>query len=163
MDAPTVVVERSPRNSFYITVRQKFVIATAFALGWFLVSLWLAQPWIQELSAVLGPLFAYPTIFLIALVPGFLNAHILMSVLLDSPPPLPKAIMDNPKAFPPISIRIAAYNEEENLPETLISVANQEYPGLVEIIVADDGSTDETVRILHALRITNLTARQGED
>jgi poly-beta-1,6-N-acetyl-D-glucosamine synthase len=162
MDAPTVVVDRSPGNRFYVTVRHKFVIATTFALGWFLVSLWLAQPWIQELSEVVGPLFAYPTVLLIALVPGFLNAHILMSVLLDNPPPLPKAIMDNPKAFPPISILIAAYNEEENLPETLISVANQDYPAPVEIIVADDGSTDETVSILKALRMPNLTVLQVE-
>ncbi len=56
MDAPPVVVVRSPGNRFYVSVRQKFVVATAFALGWFLVSLWLAQPWIQEFSAVVGPL-----------------------------------------------------------------------------------------------------------
>ena len=66
---------------------------------------------------------------MIALLPGFLNAHILMSVLLDSPPPLPRQIMDHPEAFPPITVLIAAYNEEETLPETLMSLMQQDYPG----------------------------------
>ena len=158
-ESRVVVVPRDDSKR-YITVRQKFLIATGFATVWFTVSLWLALPWIQELSAVVSPFFAYPTILLIALIPGFLNAHILMSVLLDSPPKLPKQIMDHPEAFPAITILIAAYNEEDNLPETLISVANQDYPSPVEIIVADDGSTDETVMVLKALRIPNLTILQ---
>ena len=158
-ESRVVVVPRDDSRR-YITVRKKFLFATAFATVWFTVSLWLALPWIQELSAVVSPYFAYPTILLIALIPGFLNAHILMSVLLDSPPKLPTQIMDHPEAFPPITILIAAYNEEDNLPETLISVAKQDYPSPVEIIVADDGSTDETVMVLKALRIPNLTVLQ---
>lgn len=156
----TSVLQRSDDRRFYLTVRQKFIIATTFAGLWFGVSLWLAIPWMRELSAVVGPMFAYPTIFLIALVPGFLNAHILMSVLLDSPPPLPGQIMDHPEAFPPITVLIAAYNEEENLPETLLAVANQDYPAPVEIMVADDGSTDDTIAVLKALRLPNLTVLQ---
>jgi len=158
-ESRVVVVPREDSRR-YITVRQKFLIATGFATVWFTVSLWLALPWIQQLSGAVSPFFAYPTILLIALIPGFLNAHILMSVLLDSPPKLPKQIMDHPEAFPPITILIAAYNEEENLPETLISVAKQDYPSPVEIIVADDGSSDETVTVLKALRLPNLTVLQ---
>ncbi|HET9216396.1 MAG TPA: glycosyltransferase family 2 protein [Terriglobia bacterium] len=148
------------RRSFYITVRQKFFIATTFAMLWFGISLWLARPWIGDLTEVVGSVLAYSIILMIALLPGFLNAHILMSVLLDSPPPLPRQIMDHPEAFPPITVLIAAYNEEENLPETLMSLMQQDYPAPVEIIVADDGSTDETVSVLKALRIPNLTLLQ---
>src|SRR5688572_22549062 len=132
------------RRSLYVTVKQKFVIATGFALLWFGVSLWLAQPWVAQLSEQVGAAIAYAVVMMIALVPGFLNAHILMSVLLDSPRALPKQIMDHPEAFPPITVLIAAYNEEENLPETLMSLLLQDYPASVEIVVADDGSTDET-------------------
>src|SRR4030095_6589372 len=97
---------------------------------------------------------------MIALIPGFLNAHILMSVLLDTPPALPSQIMDHPEMFPPVTVLIAAYNEEESLPETVRSVVQQDYPASVEILVADDGSNDETVSVLKSLRLPNLTVLQ---
>src|SRR5262252_196757 len=150
---PTAVVGRKwqERRSFYVTVRQKFVIATSFALIWFSASRWLAQPWIHQLSQVVGGLLAWAIVVMIALIPGFLNAHILMSVLLDTPPALPSHIMDHPEAFPPITVLIAAYNEQENMPETIMSLLQQDYPAPVEILVADDGSTDETVSVLKSM------------
>lgn len=154
------VLQQTEDKRFYITVRQKFIVATTVAGIWFLVSLWLALPWIHQLSGVVGYVFAYPTVFLIALIPGFLNAHILMSVLLDTPPALPRKMMDHPETFPPITVLIAAYNEEDNLPETLLAVANQDYPAPVEVLVADDGSTDDTVAVLKAMRMPNLTVLQ---
>ena len=155
-------VQRSNlERRFYLSVRNKFIISTLVSILWFAVSLWLAQPWIHELSGVVGYFIAYPVVLLIALVPGFLNAHILTSVLLDSPRPLSSATMANSEAFPPISVLIAAYNEEDNLPETIMSIAEQDYPASVEIIVVDDGSTDETVSVLRALRMPNLTVIQA--
>src|SRR5262245_26488016 len=100
------------RRSFYVTVRQKFVVATTFSILWFGASLWLAQPWVRELSQVVGAPLAWTIVLMIALIPGFLNAHILMSVLLDTPPALPAEVMDHPETFPPITVLIAAYNEE---------------------------------------------------
>jgi len=46
-----------------------------------------------------------------------------------------------------ISIVIPALNEEKSLPDCLKSLRNQDYMGSYEIIVADNGSTDETARI----------------
>jgi cellulose synthase/poly-beta-1,6-N-acetylglucosamine synthase-like glycosyltransferase/peptidoglycan/xylan/chitin deacetylase (PgdA/CDA1 family)/spore germination protein YaaH len=45
---------------------------------------------------------------------------------------------------PPISIIIAAYNEAKVIQATLRSVADTDYPGIIEIVVIDDGSTDQT-------------------
>jgi dolichyl-phosphate beta-glucosyltransferase len=49
-----------------------------------------------------------------------------------------------------LSIILPAYNEEERLPESLPQIINfvrgQDYP--VEILVADDGSTDRTVEVV---------------
>jgi len=160
-DSAVAVQRKSQeRRSFYVTVRQKFVIATIFSILWFAASLWLAQPWVRELSQVVGAPLAWTIVFMIALIPGFLNAHILMSVLLDSPPALPSEIMDHPETFPPITVLIAAYNEEENIPETVMALLQQDYPAPVEILVADDGSTDETVGVLKSLRLSNLTVLQ---
>jgi poly-beta-1,6-N-acetyl-D-glucosamine synthase len=153
-------LQRHLEGRFYLTVRRKFIVATVVAVLWLALSLWLAQPWIEELASVAGYFVAYPIVFLIGLIPGFLNAHILMSVLLDNPPALPKQMMENPKLFPPISVLIAAYNEQENLPETLMALAKQDYPGSIEIVVVDDGSTDETVSVLKALHLPNLAVVQ---
>jgi peptidoglycan/xylan/chitin deacetylase (PgdA/CDA1 family) len=46
-----------------------------------------------------------------------------------------------------ISIVIPALNEEKLLPECLASLRNQDYKGEYEIIVADNGSTDDTAGI----------------
>ena len=45
---------------------------------------------------------------------------------------------------PPLSIIIAAYNEAKVIQATLRSVVDTDYPGVIEVIVIDDGSTDET-------------------
>ncbi len=49
---------------------------------------------------------------------------------------------------PPLSVVIAACNEEEKLPRTLRSLAAQDYPGPYEMIVVDDRSDDATGAIL---------------
>ena len=46
-----------------------------------------------------------------------------------------------------ISIVIPAFNEEQLLPQCLKSLQNQDYTGDYEIIVADNGSTDDTRKI----------------
>ena len=48
---------------------------------------------------------------------------------------------------PPVSVVIAAYNEEKTIERTMRSVLQSDYPNL-EIIVVDDGSKDGTSRVL---------------
>ena len=49
---------------------------------------------------------------------------------------------------PPVSVVIAAYNEEKVIARTVRSILNNGYPNL-EIVVVDDGSKDETLRVLN--------------
>ena len=46
-----------------------------------------------------------------------------------------------------ISVVIPALNEEKYLPDCLKSLRNQDYTGPYEIIIADNGSVDETARV----------------
>ena len=47
---------------------------------------------------------------------------------------------------PPISVIIAAYNEEKVIAATLRAVTDTDYTGEFEVLVVDDGSKDQTVR-----------------
>lgn len=49
---------------------------------------------------------------------------------------------------PPVSVLIAAYNEEKVIEQTLRSVLNSNYPGEIEVVVVDDGSRDKTAAIV---------------
>lgn len=51
----------------------------------------------------------------------------------------------------PVSVVIAAYNEAKVIASTLRSILASDYPGLLEIIVMDDGSSDNTLAIIQEL------------
>lgn len=50
--------------------------------------------------------------------------------------------------YPKISVVIPSYNQGNYIERTLLSILGQDYPGAVEIIVADGGSKDNTLEIL---------------
>ncbi|MEM0476741.1 MAG: glycosyltransferase [Candidatus Aenigmatarchaeota archaeon] len=52
----------------------------------------------------------------------------------------------NIKKYPKVTVLIPAYNEENNIENTLKNIKSQNYPNL-EIIVIDDGSKDNTSKI----------------
>jgi len=141
---PKRTVERKP--SIYIPVTIKFVLAQIGAILWVLFSFWIALPWISGLDSVIGPV---PTILIIlgvAVLPGYISGFVFFSVLLDHRPALTKI-----GHYPPVSILIAAYNEEHTIADTLRSVLSQSYAGDMEVIVIDDGSKDQTSAQVEAM------------
>ena len=144
-------MKRKQRKRFYITVKAKFILATLVAAGWFAFSFWVSQRWIEDLSTATGEVLAVLIILFIALIPGFMMSHLLFSIILDDPPPLDLDI-----EYPPVTLLMAAYNEAENLPETFRGIRELEYPGEVDVIVVDDGSTDGTVDVVRSMELPNL-------
>jgi cellulose synthase/poly-beta-1,6-N-acetylglucosamine synthase-like glycosyltransferase len=51
-----------------------------------------------------------------------------------------------------VSILIPAYNEEKAIEETIRAASNLDYKNIKEIIVIDDGSTDNTLEIANSLK-----------
>jgi cellulose synthase/poly-beta-1,6-N-acetylglucosamine synthase-like glycosyltransferase len=51
-----------------------------------------------------------------------------------------------PSAYPPITVIVPAYNEENTLPKALDSLLEADYPNK-EVIVVDDGSVDHTFAV----------------
>ncbi len=135
----------------YITVTQKFIISLSLAILWLLICFWISKPWINELAGYVTTIPAYIIVFSIALCPGFMYSFLLFSYLLDTRRP-PKPL----EYYPPISILIAAYNEENAIKNGLASLTRSEYPGELEIILIDDGSTDNTIRDAESMNMPNL-------
>ena len=138
--------ERPTSNApFYLGVRAKFAVALLASSGWFALTVLIAMPWIAEMSRLIGLPLALLGVGAIALVPGFMNAFLIASLLLDRRP----ARMQ-PSRYPSVSILIAARNAEASIADTLRSIANQDYPGAFEAFVIDDGSCDRTAAIVEA-------------
>lgn len=153
--------ESVPRR--YIPVRWKFGLSLVLGLAWMVFSVVLAIPWIQDLSLLTGQVVAYLVIFGVAVLPGFMNAFLVASLLLDRRPPIREVSVQ----LPGITILVAAYNEEANIAATVESIARQSYPGAMQVIVINDGSTDDTAAKLAAikhpwLQVLNLARNVGK-
>jgi biofilm PGA synthesis N-glycosyltransferase PgaC len=134
-----------PRRRRYVSVTAKFVIAQVLAAGWLGASIWLSLPWVRELAAAVPTVAAIGVVALIAYLPGWLVAFLAVSLLLDRQPPLRAT---RPTA--PVTVLIAARNEAERIQETIGSIARQDYPGPIEVLVVDNGSTDGTRTVAEA-------------
>ena len=62
-----------------------------------------------------------------------------------------RAINDNGARIPAVSVLMAAFNEEKVIAATLRTVLASRYPGEMEVIIVDDGSTDHTGAIVAAM------------
>ncbi|MEJ8547525.1 glycosyltransferase family 2 protein [Brevibacillus borstelensis] len=126
-------------TSRYISVKMKFWISQLIAIAWMLVSIVLSLPWLDDLAQLI-PLFAAIAIIAgISYIPGYMNAFMVASLLIDRQPAF--------KTIAPledITIVIACRNEEKGIGETLKQIAKQDYKGKIYVIVADNGSSDRT-------------------
>ncbi|MCL5272437.1 MAG: glycosyltransferase [Gammaproteobacteria bacterium] len=135
----------------YIKVKVKFFINLIIALAWFIFCFYLSIAWINDLAHLVSLIPALIIILSIALIPGFMYMFLLISYLTDSRKNKPYN-----GVYPPVTILVAAYNEENSIEFTLNSLKNQKYQGVIEIILIDDGSTDKTVAKAKKLKWDNL-------
>lgn len=152
------------RQRTYLSVRTKFVIAITSATAWLLLCVFLADPWANALADLVGTTPAWVIVAGIALIPGFMNAFVLASLAMDKRPTRSALLR-----YPGISILVAAYNEEDNIVSTIDSIALQNYPGILEVIVVNDGSRDKTAELVKAqllhhpwLRLLDLPRNVGK-
>jgi biofilm PGA synthesis N-glycosyltransferase PgaC len=131
------------KKSLYLSVRTKFSIAITTAFLWAIFSGWMATGWANELAIPLGAPLAWAIIAGIALIPGFMNAFLLVSLGLDKRPTHVQLVR-----YPGLTILVAAYNEKNTIVETIHSIALQAYPGPLEVIVINDGSKDNTADLV---------------
>lgn len=152
------------QRRWYLPIRAKFTIAIGTAMLWMVFSGWLAGDWADALSAHVGTALAWIIISGIALIPGFMNAFLLVSLALDRRPAHPPL-----EHYPGLTLLVAAYNEQDTIVGTLESIARQQYPGPLEVIVVNDGSRDKTAELVREqlpnypwLRLLDLEKNVGK-
>ena len=136
-----------------MTLKGKYRSAIIYSILWLLFSLIFAIPWIGEISRYVPSWLAWFAVTGMALIPGVAMAFVNSSLLMDKRPKY------EPAKCPPVSIIVAAYNEEETIENTLRSILLQEYDSMIEVIVANDGSTDNTKGIVLGFMGTEKTRR----
>lgn len=148
----------------YISVKIKFILAFSFSIVWTVSSLYISRDWFHQLSLHIGVFLAGLIILGIAIIPGFMNAFLFSSLLMDRRPKRVKL-----STYPGISILMAAYNEESRIIDTLNGIKLQHYSGPMEVIVINDGSTDSTAELLKNnlsnypwLKIINQPVNKGK-
>ncbi|WP_266171724.1 glycosyltransferase [Dyella subtropica] len=161
---PTTPDEAETRRRYYLSVHYKFALTLILALAWAVFSYSLARGWILTLSAVEGSALADLMIFGIAILPGFMNAFLVVGLLFDRRPPRRRFALGD---LPGVTLLVAAYNEEDSILTTLASINNQSYPAPVEVIVINDGSTDGTMERLRSvsypwLQVIDLKCNGGK-
>jgi biofilm PGA synthesis N-glycosyltransferase PgaC len=141
----------SPAFGLRPTVR--FAIASVLTLAWVAFSIWVSQPWRDDLELAIGPVMAWVIPLFLAYIPALVIGFMIFTLLITRyrELPLDPPAGDWPEAeWPSVTIVIAVWNESEGIVRTLEHVAQLTYEGRVEVIVADNNSTDDTAALAEA-------------
>jgi biofilm PGA synthesis N-glycosyltransferase PgaC len=128
----------------------RFTVAATATVLYVAFAVVVSRPWRSDLEAALGPVAAWGIPILLAYIPGTLIGFLFFTLLftryrapaLDAPRgPWPAG------TWAPITVIVAAYNEQEAIVTTLEHVAASDYAGPIQVILADDNSTDRTAEL----------------
>ncbi|MFU0825286.1 glycosyltransferase family 2 protein [Clostridium sp.] len=130
------------KKKLYIAVPTKFLISHIFSFIWTSFSIYISIDWVKDFSQIVPLHAAIIIIAGIAYIPGYINAFLVISLLLDRQP-----AFKNLYPTDEITILIAARNEADKIENTIKYIAKQDYTGQYKVIVIDNGSTDATASI----------------
>ncbi len=103
--------------------------------------------WLVGALAVLFGVAGVACVLRLLVLIGFAHAHVRK---------IKKRTGDREPISPSLTVVIPAYNEEVGIGATLRSLVDNDYPGELEIIVVDDGSTDGTAEIVRGMAGTGI-------
>jgi biofilm PGA synthesis N-glycosyltransferase PgaC len=139
---------RAPTVGLRPTVR--FAGAALLTLAWVGFAVVVSEPWRHDLELALGPVMAWLIPTLLAYIPGLVIGFMAFTLILA---PYRALQLDAPPgpwgrgAWPPVTVLVAAWNEERAIVPTLEAVGALTYPGPVEVVLADNNSTDRTAEL----------------
>jgi poly-beta-1,6-N-acetyl-D-glucosamine synthase len=128
----------------------RFALAITLTVAWVWFAIWVSEPWRHDLEHAIGPVAAIVIPTLLAYIPGLVIGFMAATLVVSPyhPPPLDAPEGPWPEGtWPPITVIVAAWNEEAAIETTLEEIAATTYPGDVTVILADNNSTDRTAEL----------------
>jgi biofilm PGA synthesis N-glycosyltransferase PgaC len=128
----------------------RFAVSLALTAAYVAFAVWASSPWRAELRDAIGPVMAWVIPVFLAYVPAVLIGFMVFTLItlryrvptLDTPSgPWPRG------EWPPVTVVVAARNEESAIGPTLERIADLSYGGPLTTILADNNSTDRTAEV----------------
>lgn len=128
----------------------RFAVAVGLTAAYVGFAVWASSPWRAELREAIGPLMSWVIPVFLAYVPAVLVGFMVFTLItlryrvpsLDPPSgPWPQG------AWPPVTVVVAARDEESAIGPTLERIADLSYGGPLTAILADNNSTDRTAEV----------------
>jgi biofilm PGA synthesis N-glycosyltransferase PgaC len=122
-----------------------FAMAALLTAAYVAFAVWASGPWRAELQHALGPLMAWVIPITLAYVPGLVIGFLMFTLCVsryrepDLQPPR--------RGWPAVTILIAARDEERSIARTVERIAAVSYDGPLEVVLADNGSSDRTAEL----------------
>jgi poly-beta-1,6-N-acetyl-D-glucosamine synthase len=141
---------RRRRPTFGVRPTVRFAIAVCLTAAYVAFGVWFSAPWRSDLREAIGPVMAWVIPILLAYVPGLVIGFLMFTLLtvryrVPSPDP-PKGLWPDGE-WPPVTVIVAAWNEEGAIERTVNAIARLDYAGPVEVLLADNNSTDRTAEL----------------
>jgi biofilm PGA synthesis N-glycosyltransferase PgaC len=115
-------------------------LTTAYV--WFDVAI--SAPWRDELARAFGPAAAWIVPSFLAYIPGIVIGFYLFTLLLTTY--VEQTLTTPDGTWPALTVLIAAWNEQDAISATIEAIAAANYPGPLEVVLADNNSTDHTAQ-----------------
>jgi poly-beta-1,6-N-acetyl-D-glucosamine synthase len=128
----------------------RFVIAFGLTVAYVAFGVYVSAPWRSDLREAIGPVMAWVIPILLAYIPGVLIGFLsftLLTVRYRVPSPEPPTGTWPDGQWPPVTVVVAAWNEERTIAPTLDRIAGLAYAGPIEVVLADNNSTDRTAEV----------------
>jgi biofilm PGA synthesis N-glycosyltransferase PgaC len=138
---------RRPRPSGGGRPTIRFVIAAACTVTYVAFGVFVSAPWRSDLREAIGPVMAWVIPILLAYIPGLLIgflAFTLLTLRYRVPPPEPPPGPWPDGEWPSVTVIVAGWNEERGIGATLEGIAQLDNDGPIEVVLADNNSTDRT-------------------
>jgi biofilm PGA synthesis N-glycosyltransferase PgaC len=124
----------------------RFVVAAIATVIYIVAAINFSDGWRAELREAIGPVMAWVIPVTLAYVPGLVIWFMIFTLLT-----LRYRLPEPPAEWPAVTVVVAAWNEEHSIERTIERIAEVMYPGPLEVVLADNNSTDRTAELAQAV------------